>query len=266
MMDDPAKGTMHANEIPGDNKHSHIAHKSHRKGIRGILIGPPGSGKGTHATRFKYDYDVCHVAAGDLLREEVEKDSEIGNDINEIIKDGKLVSDEAVLQLVSKNLDHPDCQNGFILDGFPRTVRQARNLDYYLEKRNKPLDAVIQFDVDESVLIHKVYERKIQRHSGRSYHEDSNPTKVSEVDDVTGEALIRRAKDNIADLGERLMEYHLHTETLIRYYSSQNILRKIDASGDQNRIYNSIKNALDDMKKLGNEVYEQICIKIKLVF
>ena len=252
-MEKTAKGNRHANKIIGGNKHSDIAHKSHRKGIRGILIGPPGSGKGTHATRLKYDYDVCHVAAGDLLREEVAKDSEIGNEINGIIKDGKLVSDEVVLQLVSKNLDHPDCQNGFLLDGFPRTVRQARNLDYLLEKRNKALDAVIQFDIDDSVLIHKDCGKIFHISSGRSFDEDSCPPKVSGVDDVTGEPLTRRAQDNIATLGKRLMEYHSQTETLMRYYSSRNILRKIDASGDQNRIYNSIKNALDDMKKLRNE-------------
>ena len=221
-----------------------------QKGIRAVLLGPPGSGKGTHAHRLKHHFGVCHLSTGDLLRTEVSKDTIIGREIKEIMDSGLLVSDELVLKLVSQNLDQVQCKRGFLLDGFPRTVRQARNLDYLLEERNENLDAVIQFDIDDSLLIQRICKRLFHLPSGRSYHEDFAPPKHPGVDDITGEPLVRRADDNVTTMSRRLTAYHERTKPLIQYYASQNILGKVDASlKDQNTIFGNIKDILEDKRK-----------------
>lgn len=221
-----------------------------RKGIRGILVGPPGSGKGTQAPRLKQHFGVCHLATGDLLRAEVSKDTPLGKEIKAVIDDGKLVSDDLVLQMVSDNLDRPDCLNGFLLDGFPRTVPQAEKLDSLLERRKEKLDAVIQFDIDDSVLLRRITGRWFHMPSGRSYHEEFRPSKLTGIDDITGEPLVRRADDNPETLNKRLQAYHTQTTPLISYYSSRNIVRKIDASASTNIIFDNIKNAFEDIKAL----------------
>ena len=228
-----------------------------RNGIRAVLLGPPGSGKGTHAQRLKHYFDVCHLATGDLLRKEIAKETLIGKEVKKIINSGQLVSDEVVLTLVSQNLDQDECKSGFLLDGFPRTVRQARNLDYLLEQRNEKLDAVIQFDIEDSQLIKRICKRLFHLPSGRSYHEDFAPPKRPGVDDITGEPLVRRADDNITTLSKRLLAYHEQTQPLIQYYSSQNILGKIDASlKDQNVIFTNIKEILEDKRKKRRQINE----------
>jgi len=228
-----------------------------RNGIRAVLLGPPGSGKGTHASRLRHYFDVCHLATGDLLRKEIAKDTFIGKEVKEIINSGQLVSDELVLTLVSQNLDQVECKNGFLLDGFPRTVRQARNLDYLLEQRKEELDAVIQFDIEDSQLIQRICKRLFHLPSGRSYHEDFAPPKHPGVDDITGEPLVRRSDDNVTTLSKRLMAYHEQTQPLIQYYSSQNILGKIDASlKDQKLIFENIKDILEDKRKKRKQLYE----------
>lgn len=230
-------------EVPKVSKSSQI-------GVRGVLLGPPGSGKGTQAPRLKDYFNVCHLATGDLLRAEVSKDTPLGHEIKAVIDDGKLVSDDLVLRMVSDNLDRPDCRNGFLLDGFPRTIPQAQKLDVLLEKRKTPLDAVIEFDIDDSFLVRRICGRWFHLSSGRSYHEEFNPPKNPGHDDATGEPLVRRADDNPETLSKRLQAYHSQTTPLVGYYSAQNLVRKIDASQDQGSIFESIKNAFEEMKAI----------------
>ena len=171
----------------------------------------------TQAPRLKHYFGVCHLATGDLLRAEVSKDTPLGKEIKAVIDEGKLVSDELVLQMVSDNLDRPDCRNGFLLDGFPRTVPQAQKvcnqyicykcyhnsyhsqhffrvrifilifsqLDSLLEKRKDMLDTVIEFDIDDSLLVKRICGRWFHLSSGRSYHEEFKPPKTPGVDDVS---------------------------------------------------------------------------------
>ena len=154
------------------------------EGIRAVLLGPPGAGKGTQSARMKSFFNVCHLATGDLLRAEVQKDTPLGKEIKEKIDAGKLVEDELVLRMVSDNLDSSACANGFLLDGFPRTVTQARKLDELLVKRNEPLDAVVEFKIDDGLLVRRICGRWFHLASGRSYHEEFHPPKVAGVDDV----------------------------------------------------------------------------------
>ncbi|KAF2274283.1 adenylate kinase 1 [Westerdykella ornata] len=219
------------------------------EGVRMILIGPPGAGKGTQAPKIKEKFCVCHLATGDMLRAQVAKKTPLGREAKKIMDAGGLVSDEIVVNMIKSELDNnTECRNGFILDGFPRTVTQAEKLDEMLAASRKPLQHAIELKIDDALLVSRITGRLIHPASGRSYHSIFNPPKEPMKDDITGEPLIQRSDDNADSLKKRLVTYHTQTAPVVEYYRKTGIWKGVDASQEPGQVWKSLLKIFDENK------------------
>lgn len=192
----------------------------------------------------KRDHCLCHLSTGDMLRQAVTEQTPMGKAADKIMKEGGLVSDDIVVGIIGDALQAPQCRKGFVLDGFPRTVVQAQKLDQLLEARKQKIDSVIDFQIDDSVLVPRVTGRLVHPASGRSYHRTSRPPVKAMTDDVTGEPLIQRSDDNETAITKRLATFHKQTQPVIDYYAEQGKLARINADTSFTSVYRSIQQAL----------------------
>ncbi|KAG6819688.1 adenylate kinase [Arthromyces matolae] len=210
--------------------------------LRTILVGPPGAGKGTQAPRIRDEFCVCHLATGDMLREQVAKKTPLGVEAKKIMDAGALVSDEIMVGMIKHELEtNKACKNGFVLDGFPRTVPQAKKLDSMLEERKEKLDSVVQLQIEDSLLISRITGRLIHPASGRTYHKEFHPPKKPMVDDVTGEPLIQRSDDNVETLRKRLGAFHSQTGPVVDYYRNKGLWHGIDAAQSPKVVWDNLR-------------------------
>ncbi|KAL1541826.1 adenylate kinase [Salvia divinorum] len=209
-----------------------------------ILIGPPGSGKGTQSPIIKDEYCLCHLATGDMLRAAVAAKTPLGIKAKEAMEKGALVSDDLVVGIIDDALKKPSCQKGFILDGFPRTVVQAQKLDEMLDKRGVKVDKVLNFAIDDAILEERITGRWIHPSSGRTYHSKFAPPKVPGVDDVSGEPLVQRKDDTAVVLKSRLEAFHKQTEPVIDYYSKKGVVANLPAEKPPPEVTTEVKKFL----------------------
>ena len=218
-----------------------------KKNIHIILLGPPGCGKGTQAQKLIREFGFVQLSTGDMLRAAISKGTEIGIRAKSIIDKGELVSDEIVIGIVRDRIFSTECECGYMLDGFPRTLAQAEKLDQILSDRNQKIDVVLRLCVPDDMAIRRIAGRRFHITSGRSYNIEFNPPKIEGRDDITSEKLVQREDDNEEIVQSRLNTYHEQTEPLVRFYEEKGILTAIDGTRDPEEIYSKIKQTLNQV-------------------
>lgn len=198
--------------------------------MRLILLGAPGAGKGTQAVNLSQKLNIPHISTGDIFRANIKEGTELGIKAKHYIDQGLLVPDDLTISIVKDRLQKADCKNGFLLDGFPRTIPQAEQLDIALESMGEKINAVINLDVPDDVIVKRMAGRRVCKGCGASYHISSNPPKSDGLCDVCGDKLIIRDDDEEQTVKERLKTYHKKTEPLINYYNERNLLLHFDGT------------------------------------
>ena len=209
-----------------------------------LIVGPPGAGKGTQSLPICKTFGIPKISTGDMLRERVAVGDEFGLKLGAIMKSGALVSDDIVLPVLKERISRPDCARGFLLDGFPRTVDQAKILDSYGIK----VDYIIELDIADDEIVRRLSGRWVHQESGRTYHVEFNPPKVAGKDDITGEDLVQREDDKPETISRRLKVYHDQTEPLLTWYADTQLgntkIITVDASLPVGEVKNTILHRL----------------------
>ncbi|MBE6032608.1 MAG: adenylate kinase [Clostridiales bacterium] len=212
--------------------------------FRLVLLGPPGAGKGTQAVKIAEKYNIPHISTGDIFRKNVKEGTPLGKKAKEFMDSGALVPDELVVALVEDRLKAPDCQDGFLLDGFPRTIYQAEALDECLSKMGSKLDYVINLCVDEDELLDRMIGRRVCRQCGTPYHVTNMPPKVEGVCDSCGGEVYQRADDTEETVKNRFKVYQDQTSPLISYYEESGNILHIEGVGGPAAVFEAIVSAV----------------------
>ena len=207
-----------------------------------ILMGPPGAGKGTQAERMIEEYKIQHISTGDMFRAAVKKGTELGKEAKRYMDSGQLVPDMVTIGIVREGLANPECKNGFILDGFPRTTEQAIALDGILADLDIKLSGVINISVPDSELVERAVGRRICRNCGATYHVRFKPTKVEGICDKCGGPLYQRDDDKEETVKKRLEVYHTQTAPLIEYYQQHGVYCQINGNQAMDKVFGDISN------------------------
>ena len=205
-----------------------------------VMLGAPGAGKGTQAKMIAAKYQIPHISTGDIFRANIKNGTELGKKAKSYMDQGLLVPDELTVDLVIDRLAQDDCRNGYILDGFPRTIQQAEALDAALAKLGEKMDYAIDVDVPDENIVSRMSGRRACTGCGATYHIVYNPSKKGECCEVCGEKLILRDDDKPETVQKRLNVYHEQTQPLIDYYTKQSILRTVDGTQDMNDVFAEI--------------------------
>lgn len=211
-----------------------------------VLLGPPGAGKGTQAKKIAKKYSIPHISTGDIFRQKVEDGTPLGQKAKVYMDQGHLVPDELVCDLVEERLAESDCANGYLLDGFPRTVFQAQHLDSYLERNNHEISVVLDIRVSEDILLFRMLGRRICKNCGKLYHITNMPPKEEGVCDVCGGEVYQRTDDSVETLKNRFRVYAEQTSPLTAYYEKMGKLIPLDGAKDLDVLFNQICNILEN--------------------
>lgn len=209
-----------------------------------LIIGAPGTGKGTMSALIKDAFKVTHVSTGDMLREAIASQTEVGKKAQEFMNNGQLVPDEIIHDIISERLSKDDIKNGFLFDGYPRTVNQAIDLDNILKSLGMKIDKVIDLNINDEVLKARITGRRVCPNCKEIYHIVSKPSKVEGVCDVCGEKLIQRGDDTLESLEKRLKAYYSQTEPVIEYYDKQSLVAKVNADQKPQEVFEEIDSVL----------------------
>ena len=215
--------------------------------MRIILLGAPGAGKGTQAQILKDKFNIPQISTGDMLRAAIKANTKLGLEAKQFMDSGALVPDQLIIELVKERIQSEDCKQGFLLDGFPRTIPQAEAM----KQASISIDIVIEIDVPDNVIVERLSGRRTHLASGRIYHIQNNPPKIQDKDDITGEPLVQRDDDKEETILKRLNVYHSQTKPLVDYYS------KLASSENKGLRYIKI-NGLGDVKDIQKTIFDQI--------
>ena len=205
-----------------------------------IMLGAPGAGKGTQAKQIADKYKIPHISTGDIFRANIKNNTELGQKAKQYMDQGLLVPDELTCDLVMDRIKQDDCKNGFILDGFPRTIPQAEALDAALDKINEKMDYAINVDVPDENIVNRMGGRRCCLNCGATYHVVTTPTKVEGICDRCGSPVVLRDDDKPETVQKRLTVYHDQTQPLIDYYEKQSILKTVDGTKSMEAVFDDI--------------------------
>ena len=213
---------------------------------RVVLLGPPGAGKGTQATGIAEKYNILHISTGDIFRANVKQGTPLGLKAKEYMDKGALVPDELTCDLVEDRIMQDDCKNGYLLDGFPRTVFQAEHFDNFLKSKDQNIDSVVDIEVPDSAIIPRAAGRRVCRNCGKPYHVTFNPPKQEGVCDDCGGEVYQRADDSEETVKNRLKVYAEQTAPLVDYYKKANVLVEINGDQAMDKVFADICKALGE--------------------